>query len=182
MGKGTTLSKKKKAPSIHSRSARRATSPSIDTDKSLKNVRPPPESVDHRPSVLSIHHSAGVTKKQKKGRALSSKARKRQEKAQDRAFAVMERTEKKVSISKNQSRMIQSRAKMWEEVNQQIPSTKSGIKVTMDQDEESSDESGLDAGMGGVEERTSHADGAVKVPVESASESAMLEDDFDGIL
>ncbi|KAI0167155.1 Alb1-domain-containing protein [Hypoxylon sp. FL1284] len=123
MAKGG-IAKKKKAPSAHSRAARRATSPSIDTDKSLKNVQPPAESVDHRPSILSIHHGAGVSKKVKKGRNMSSKARKRFEKGQDRAAAIMERTEQKVAKSKGQARTIQSRRKAWDEINHQIPTNK----------------------------------------------------------
>ncbi|KAI1214527.1 Alb1-domain-containing protein [Annulohypoxylon truncatum] len=123
MGKGT-IAKKKKGPSIHSRAARRATSPGIDTDKSLKNVQPPAESVDYRPSILSIHQGAGVTKKTKKSRNMSSKARKRYEKGQDRAAAVMDRTEKKINKSKGQARIIQTRRKTWDEVNNQIPATK----------------------------------------------------------
>ncbi|KAI0201123.1 Alb1-domain-containing protein [Astrocystis sublimbata] len=117
-----TIAKKKKGPSIRSRAARRATSPGIDTDKSLKNVQPPPESVDHRPSILALHVGAGVTKKQKKGRALSSRARKRQEKAQDRAAAIMERTETKIAKSKDSSRAIQGRSEAWDKINQSIPS------------------------------------------------------------
>ncbi|KAI0525702.1 Alb1-domain-containing protein [Xylaria bambusicola] len=120
MAKGA-ISKKKKAPSLHSRAARRATSPSINTDKSLKDVQPPPESVDHRPSVLAIHQGAGVSKKQKKSRAMSSKARKRHEKAQDRAAAIIERTEKKVALSKDKSRAIEGRRKVWEEINKNVP-------------------------------------------------------------
>jgi len=113
---------------------------------------------------------------------MSSKARKRQEKAQDRAAAVMDRTEKKVVLSKNQSRTIQSRRKVWEEVNQQIPSMKADIKGKIDQDEKSSDESGLDDRIGGVEERTSQNDNGDKMHMVPAPETAMIQDDFDGIL
>ncbi|KAL7625638.1 hypothetical protein AAE478_004858 [Parahypoxylon ruwenzoriense] len=123
MAKGA-IAKKKKGPSIHSRAARRATSPSINTDKSLKNVQPPAESVDHRPSVLSIHHGAGVLKKAKKGRNASYRARKRHEKGQDRAAAITERTEQKIAKSKGQARTIQSRRKAWDEINHQIPADK----------------------------------------------------------
>ncbi|KAI1336215.1 Alb1-domain-containing protein [Xylariaceae sp. FL0016] len=135
MAKGV-ISKKRKAPSVHSRAARRATSPSIDTDKSLKDVQPPTESVNHRPSVLSIHHGAGISKKQKKGRNLSSKARKRQEKAQDRAAAIMERTERKVGKSKGQARNIETRRKTWNEINNAIPLNKEGRDDEKPADEE----------------------------------------------
>ncbi|KAF3063671.1 hypothetical protein GL218_02297 [Daldinia childiae] len=120
MAKGV-ISKKRKAPSVHSRAARRATSPSIDTDKSLKNVQPPAESVDHRPSVLAIHQGAGVSKKTTKSKNMSSKARRRYEKGQDRAANIMERTERKIAKSKGKARTIQTRSKAWDEINNQIP-------------------------------------------------------------
>ncbi|RYO80552.1 hypothetical protein DL766_001095 [Monosporascus sp. MC13-8B] len=139
MAKGG-ISKKARAPSKHSRSARRATSPSIDTDKSLKDVKPPAESINHRPSILAIHHGAGVSKKAKKARNLSSKARRRQEKAQDRAAAVIERTELKVAKSKGQARTIQTRRKAWDDINVQIP--QSNKKSDRDQDGGEEDEDG----------------------------------------
>ncbi|KAL2019984.1 hypothetical protein VTK56DRAFT_8984 [Thermocarpiscus australiensis] len=121
MAKGN-ISKGKKAPSIHSRAARRATSPSIDTDRSLKHVRPPPESVDRRPAVLAAHHTGGVTKKAKTNRkaVMSSKARRRREKSMDRAEAIMERTAVKVQKSKGHAKVIHSRKKAWEEINREV--------------------------------------------------------------
>ncbi|CAK7201192.1 hypothetical protein SEUCBS139899_003895 [Sporothrix eucalyptigena] len=110
----------KRAPSKHSREARRATSPGIDLDKSLKNVKPPETSVNMRPAILGIHQAAGVTKRIKKqGRksVLSAKARKRQERGLDMAAAVMERTAQKVQRSKSNARAIQSRSKEWTEIN-----------------------------------------------------------------
>ncbi|KAI1444593.1 Alb1-domain-containing protein [Annulohypoxylon stygium] len=154
MAKGG-IGKKKKGPSIHSRAARRATSPGIDTDKSLKNVQPPPESVDYRPSILSIHQGAGVTKKTKKSRNMSSKARRRYEKGQDRAAAIMDRTEQKITKSKGQARTIQTRRKTWDEVNNQIPATKkSQAEAEEDDDVETSE---LDDEMGDakIEDTTS---------------------------
>ncbi|KAI1115767.1 Alb1-domain-containing protein [Nemania sp. NC0429] len=187
MAKGT-IAKKKKAPSLHSRAARRATSPGIDTDKSLKNVQPPPESVDNRPSILAIHQGAGVAKKQKKGRALSSKARKRHEKAQDRAAALLERTEKRVALSKDQSRTIQGRRKDWEQINQNIPlsnSSKEGTKPKAQRDEGDADEwddvGDDDDEMAGVSgERGSDADNVDSV--RPAIETTIDQDDGDGIL
>ncbi|KAJ8125203.1 hypothetical protein O1611_g8437 [Lasiodiplodia mahajangana] len=182
MAKGT-ISKKRKVPSLHSRAARRATSPGIDTDKSLKNAKPPPESIDHRPSILAIHHDAGVSKKQKKGRALSSKARKRHEKAQDRAAAIMERTEKKVALSKGQSRTIQSRRKAWEEINH---NSRVEPKGNARLEEDNTDKSEFDDEMGGAEEegrnqQTSVTDKADVIG--PATTTAMdQDDDDDGIL
>ncbi|KAI1489316.1 Alb1-domain-containing protein [Biscogniauxia mediterranea] len=183
MAKGA-ISRKKKAPSVRSRAARRATSPSIDTDKSLKNVQPPPESVDHRPSILAIHHGAGVSKKSKKGRGMSSKARKRYEKEQDRAVAIMERTQKKVAKSKGQARTIHSRAKAWDEINKQIPTTTRKSIEEISDEEEDQEESELDDEMneapeakqaGGDDAAAAAVTGTVPIPLE-------IDEDHDGIL
>ncbi|KAI0407376.1 Alb1-domain-containing protein [Xylaria palmicola] len=185
MGKGT-ISKKKKAPSLHSRAARRATSPGIDTDKSLKNVQPPPESVDHRPSILAIHQGAGVSKKQKKGRAVSSKARKRQEKAQDRAAAIMERTEKKVSLSKDQSRAIQGRRKVWDEINRSalLDMDKAASKgdAPAQKDNASSDSEFDDEMDEAAEERRNRQGDADEVGMAIPAAEATMDQDSDGIV
>ncbi|KAL2266511.1 hypothetical protein VTJ83DRAFT_5863 [Remersonia thermophila] len=120
MAKGT-ITKGKKAPSKHSRAARRATSPGIDTDKSLKDVQPPPGSIDRRPAVLAAHHAAGVTKKAKSGRkaVLSSRARRRQLKSMDRAEAVMDRTAVKVQKSIGHAKVISARKKAWDDINRE---------------------------------------------------------------
>ncbi|OTA87643.1 hypothetical protein M434DRAFT_399381 [Hypoxylon sp. CO27-5] len=179
MAKGA-ITKKKKAPSIHSRAARRATSPSIDTDKSLKNAQPPAESVDHRPSVLAIHQGAGVTKKTKKSRNMSSKARRRHEKGQDRAAAIMERTEQKVAKSKGQARTIQTRRKTWDEVNNQIPSNKKTSRAESN-GEDGQEKSELDEEMDGAQvvKVTEGAASTGKVPLQDAIED---EEQDDGIL
>jgi len=106
------------APSKHSRAARRATSPGIDTDKSLKKARPPSDSGSHRPSVLALRAAAGVSKK-KSGRkaTLSAKARRRLDKSQDRAEQVMERTALKVARSRGQARNIDDRKRGWGDIN-----------------------------------------------------------------
>ncbi|KAM0273148.1 hypothetical protein ACHAQH_008468 [Verticillium albo-atrum] len=113
------ISRKAKAPSKHSRAARRETEVDIDTDKSLKNVKAPAESVDARPSVLQAQHGAGIMKKNKAGRkaVLSTKARRRAEKGADRAEAIMDRTANKKEKSRGHSKVIQGRAKNWEDVN-----------------------------------------------------------------
>ncbi|KAK3297576.1 Alb1-domain-containing protein [Chaetomium fimeti] len=120
MAKGS-IAKGKRGPSIHSRAARRATSPGIDTDKSLKEVRAPQESIDRRPAVLAAHHAGGVSKKAKSGRrsVLSTRARRRQERSMDRAEAVMDRTAVKVQKSKGHARVIHGRRKTWDEVNRE---------------------------------------------------------------
>ncbi|KAL2135064.1 hypothetical protein VTI74DRAFT_9880 [Chaetomium olivicolor] len=178
MAKGN-ISKGKRAPSLHSRAARRASSPSINTDKSLKDVRPPQESVDRRPAVLAAHHSGGVTKKAKSGRkaVLSSKARRRQEKSMDRAEAVMDRTALKVQKSKGHAKVINSRKKTWDEINKEVfgaeeqPKLSKKAKAKLEEDAMVAafyaDEDG-DAEMGGADEIGEAPGAAAAVPVPSA--------------
>jgi hypothetical protein len=110
------------AASVHSRAVRRATSPGIDLDKSLKDVKPPSDAREIRPSVLAIHQGAGITKKSKHGRksVVSARAARRKEKGMDRAEAFMDKKEKKVEKSKGRSKNVQDRSKAWEVQNKAI--------------------------------------------------------------
>ncbi|KAK4460208.1 Alb1-domain-containing protein [Cladorrhinum samala] len=126
-----TVAKGKKAPSKHSRAARRDMPVDIDTDKSLKEARAPQDSVDNRPAVLAAHRSGGVTKK-KSGRkaVLSHKARQRAEKSMDRAEAIMERTLTKIQKSKNSAKVIAQRRKPWEDINGDVGGVVPAKKLT----------------------------------------------------
>ncbi|KAI9743162.1 MAG: hypothetical protein M1818_003457 [Claussenomyces sp. TS43310] len=152
---GKTAAPKKKGQSVHSRAAKRASSPSIDTDKSLKNIKPPVESTNNRPSVLAVHQGAGVSKKSKNGRksGLSSKAKRRQEKAVDRAEAVMDRTEGKIEKSRGKARTVQDRAKAWEEHNRKIAAARVAKEEALEKMVE-------DAAAENEEERTNSAETA----------------------
>ncbi|TGO18284.1 hypothetical protein BTUL_0011g00900 [Botrytis tulipae] len=130
MGKTAPL-KNKASTSVRSRAAKRASSPSIDTDKSLKNVKAPAETV-YNPQILSPHQGAGVSKK-KSGRQLSSKAKKRQNKGMDRAEAVMDRTSTKIEKSKYRGRNVQERAKTWEALNKKA---QEAVQAAMDKENE----------------------------------------------
>jgi hypothetical protein len=149
--------------SIHSRAAKRASSPSIDTDKSLKDVKPPAESLNFRPSILAIHQGAGVTKKSKNGRksVLSSKAKRRQERGMDRAEAVMDKNEKKVEKSRGRARTVQERSKAWDELNRKMVAKKAREAALAlekenwvdDEDDEEDEETLLDSAvMDGVKD------------------------------
>lgn len=107
---------------MHSRAARRLTSPSIDLDKSLKYIKPPSFTKKSRPSILEIHQGAGVIKKTKTHRksVLSAKAKRRHEKGFDHAVAVLERTENKRNKSKVKAKISQERSIDWEDVNKQM--------------------------------------------------------------
>ncbi|KAH6724322.1 Alb1-domain-containing protein [Leptodontidium sp. MPI-SDFR-AT-0119] len=118
----TAPTKKKGVTSVHSRAAKRASSPGIDLDKSLKDLKPPPTTKNQRASVLAIHQGAGISKKSKNGRksVLSAKAKRRQEKGLDRAEAVIDKKEIKIEKSKDRARTVQERAKNWEELNKKM--------------------------------------------------------------
>ena len=121
--------------------------------------------------MLAAHHSSGVTKKAKSGRkaVLSSKARRRQEKAMDRAEAVMDRTAVKVQKSKTSAKVIHSRKKTWDEVNKEAlgkeeqPKLSKKAKAKMEEDAMVAafyaDEDG-DAEMEGAEEDEEQQQGA----------------------
>ncbi len=136
----------KSVATSRSREMRRAASPSIDTDKSLKVVVPP-EKKAKTAKVLQIHAGAGITKKNKHGRkaVLSARAKKRQEDAMDRAEANMDKKSTRVEKSKDRARTVQSRSKVWEEQNRRNEELKAAHAKLMAesewQDEESGEES-----------------------------------------
>ncbi|MCJ1224297.1 hypothetical protein MMC12_000942 [Toensbergia leucococca] len=117
MAKTARLKKASKSTSLHSRSAKRASSPSINLDKSLTSIKAPAESLDHRPSILLIHKGAGVTKRKAKGKPLSRQQKRRHEKGVGRAEAVLDKTERKVQRSAVREKVVKERGVAWEEVN-----------------------------------------------------------------
>ncbi|KAL6691481.1 Alb1 domain-containing protein [Trichoderma pleuroticola] len=126
----------KRAPSKRSRAARRATSPSINTDKSLKDVSLPSTSASSssaRPSVLAARHSAGVTKKSRRGRQLSAKGRRRQEKGLEMAEAFVERTSKKLEKSLGKAKVVQARSKKWDDINKDVQGAKANAFAVLSQ-------------------------------------------------
>ncbi|RNJ58873.1 hypothetical protein D7B24_003962 [Verticillium nonalfalfae] len=150
-GTQNTALTRRAAPSKHSRAARRETDVDIDTDKSLKNVKAPAESVDSRPAVLQAQHGAGITKKNKAGRkaVLSTKARRRAEKGADRAEAIMDRTANKKEKSRGHSKVIQGRAKNWEDVNKKSLDEVRRALMAAEDDSADEDEHAKDAAAAG---------------------------------
>ncbi|EKJ72705.1 hypothetical protein FPSE_07105 [Fusarium pseudograminearum CS3096] len=177
---------KKRAISIHSRAARRATDIDIDTDKSLKEVQPPPRDAPHRPSVLAAQHSAGISKKAKRGRKdkMSAKARQRHEKGLEMAAAVAERTQNKIEKSKGRSRNIQTRAKNWEEINRAAEEAERAAEEADKARDIANEEAKKDEGdedMDGADEKTLTApvtDDSAAIP----TNSVQADEDGDEIL
>ncbi|KAL2889362.1 Alb1-domain-containing protein [Ceratocystis lukuohia] len=145
MSKGG-IKKKDRAPSERSRAARREFSPSLDAGRAVRALSPAaPEKVDSRPSVLAIHHGAGVSKKIKSGRkaAKSFKQRRRQERGIDRAEAVADITANKIARSVDHNKSVRSRNKTWDEVNKSLGGTKTkskfGFELLGEEDGENDD-------------------------------------------
>ena len=164
------------APSIHSRAARRATDIDIDTDKSLKEVKPPPRDAPHRPSVLAAHASAGVTKKAKRGRKdkMSAKARARHEKGLEMAAAVAERTQNKIEKSKGRGRNVQQRAKNWEEINKAAEEAENAQESGDEEVKQNERGFEMDEEMNGADEST------LTAPAEDNAPAAAPQADEDG--
>jgi hypothetical protein len=100
------------APSIHSRAARREASPSLNTDKSLKEARAPSPSHDH---LYARPQASGGIRKKKKASTKAQKAR--HAAALERADIVKEQIQVKKSKSFVKMKSIRNRRKDWEDVN-----------------------------------------------------------------
>lgn len=180
------------APSLHSRAARRATSPSIDTDKSLKTVRPPAASLNQRPSVLGLHQSAGVSKKTSRGRKAvrSTRARRRHERGLERAEEIVDRTANKIAKSKRAASHIAERKKAWEDVNGSVGKSKVGSSNMFaglaaatggDGEDDDEEEDGWEDDEGGDDEMADAAPAAPKTTA-SVAPPAPGDDDDEEIL
>ncbi len=101
------------AANPRSRASKRATSPSINLDKSLKDA---PRVED---AVLAPRPNAGISKKKsgKRGNARSTRQKVRQEKGLQRAEAVMDQLEIKKTKAGGREGKRRERRKVWEEVN-----------------------------------------------------------------
>ncbi|KAL6849081.1 hypothetical protein ACO1O0_008611 [Amphichorda felina] len=164
---------KNRAPSKHSRAARRATSPSIDLDKSLKDFKPPAySSGTQRPSVLAVHQSAGVQKKAKTKSRMSSKARRRHERGLQMGEAVAERTHKKVERSKVRGRAVVDRSKRWEDINK-----KAQVEEQRADEEESDGADGEDKGWETDEDMSAGAKAAAN-PESAPAAQAPADEGF----
>ncbi|KAJ5620320.1 hypothetical protein N7510_004304 [Penicillium lagena] len=126
---------KNRPQSQHSRAARRAASPSLDLDKSLKTLPRAESPTVQRPSVLSERANSGVQKRQKKGKNMTKAQRLRQQKGLERAEAVVDQMEVKLTKSANRQKTINSRRAAWEDTNR-----KSTIFQALQQEEDETDD------------------------------------------
>ncbi|QDS77307.1 hypothetical protein FKW77_004589 [Venturia effusa] len=115
MGK---IAKPKKKASLHSRAARRAESPSLNIDKSLKTIKPPESNPHVHIFSNSAVHNSGIRKKKAKPLKRSQKIR--QQKGIERADIVKEQNDTKLVKSLDKLRTVKERAKAWETLNPKL--------------------------------------------------------------
>lgn len=106
---------------MHSRTARRAASPSLNLDKSAKPSHTTRDSASpSRPTKINPHalaaKDAGIIKKQKKSN-MTRGQRVRQQKGLERAADNMDKLELKRLKSLGKAGTIKERAKGWEDIN-----------------------------------------------------------------
>ncbi|OAP62869.1 hypothetical protein AYL99_02096 [Fonsecaea erecta] len=130
-------SKVKKDPTANprSRASKRATSPSIDIDKSIKDA---PRASDATP-VLAARPNSGVTKAKRKQKPLSRGQRRRHEKGLARAEMVQDQFARKVEDASHRLKKRRERKGMWEDVNgttNKFGTLMAALGDTADQNEE----------------------------------------------
>ncbi|KAK5723350.1 hypothetical protein LTR15_005048 [Elasticomyces elasticus] len=106
---------KKREVSFRSRAARRGASPPVKDAPA--NAKPAVKETEYKPWLHNAQN-AGISKKQK-AKPLKRQQKVRQARAMEKADAVVDKLERKVADSKARSKRIQSRAKAWEELNEQ---------------------------------------------------------------
>ncbi|KAF2452599.1 Alb1-domain-containing protein [Lineolata rhizophorae] len=117
-----TAKMKSKPPTKHSRAARRAASPSIDTDKSLKAIAPPKSKTTY---VAPTPVRTGRVSKQKPKRR---QQRERRQRGVERADVFADKLEKKVEDSVGRGKRAKARRAEWEELNKVLSGTDQGSK------------------------------------------------------
>jgi len=136
---------KTKQKSLHSRAARREASPSLNLDKSLKNI-PPPSNASSIPNLHAVH--SGAITKSKKNKPLSRQKRIRQRKGIERADIVNDQLEKKVEKSLKRQKVVKERAKDWSDMNKKVQS-KGAFAALAEDDGEGEWEDVKEVDMGG---------------------------------
>ncbi|RAK95259.1 Alb1 domain-containing protein [Aspergillus ibericus CBS 121593] len=128
---------KSRPQSKHSRAARRAASPSLEVDKSITSLPRAQETTVQRESILSERANAGITKKQSKSKAKTRAQRLRQQKGVERAEAVVDQMEKKVTKSVGRAKAVKARRADWEDLNRK---SKSMFQALNDEAEDDMDD------------------------------------------
>ncbi|KIW86231.1 hypothetical protein Z517_01626 [Fonsecaea pedrosoi CBS 271.37] len=108
-----TFSHKRFTANPRSRASKRATSPSIDVDKSIRDA---PRASDATP-ILAARPNGGITKPKRKQKPLSRGQRRRHEKGLARAEMVQDQHARKIEDASHRLKKRRERKGMWEEVN-----------------------------------------------------------------
>ncbi|PYI00650.1 hypothetical protein BO78DRAFT_465170 [Aspergillus sclerotiicarbonarius CBS 121057] len=132
---------KSRPQSKHSRAARRAASPSLEVDKSITSLPRAQETTVQRESILSERANSGITKKQSKSKAKTRAQRLRQQKGVERAEAVVDQLEKKVTRSAGRAKAIKARRGEWEDLNRK---SKTMFEALNDEAEDNMDDATMD--------------------------------------
>lgn len=157
-----------------SRAAKRATSPSIDTDKSLKEG---PRASDATP-MLTAKPYAGITKSKKKQKSMTRGQRKRQERGLDRAVVVQDQLVKKFGDVQKRQKKIRERKGLWEDANGRSNFDKLANTAFAEEDNDADGGSWEDEEMEEVQDLNAHVkivDG-VKLPASAAATKLVVVD------
>ncbi|GKZ37483.1 hypothetical protein AbraIFM66950_009033 [Aspergillus brasiliensis] len=167
---------KSRPQSKHSRAARRAASPSLDVDKSLTTLPRAEETTVQRDSILSERANAGISKKQSKSKAKSRAQRLRQQKGVERAEAVMDQLEKKVTKSVGRAKVVKARAADWEDLNRK---SKSMFEALNEEPDDNMDDAMMDdAAASKPAKRVSKPAPVTQAPVVEEHEGIDVDDDI----
>ncbi|KAJ5629857.1 hypothetical protein N7528_003514 [Penicillium herquei] len=165
----------KSKPNANTRAARRAASPSLELDRSLRSAPRAESPAAERPSVLAERRSSGIQKKQK-GKNLTRAQRLRQQKGMDRAEAVLDQLEIKKAKSVSRAKNVKARAADWEALN-----TKALAFAALQKDNEADDDEDDDAMDAETEAVQSKPNPFVSQSTNAGAEDPAPTDDYDEI-
>ncbi|KAH8725750.1 Alb1-domain-containing protein [Phaeosphaeriaceae sp. PMI808] len=129
-----TAKVKKRPVTIHSRAARRASSPSLNLDKTLKTKPTRDSASPSRPSqakhhtVLATNHNGGIQKKSSNKNNMTRAQRLRHQKGLERAADNLDKMQVRVVKSLGKEQVIKGRSKGWDDVNAEGVGRKKGRK------------------------------------------------------
>lgn len=163
-----------------SRAAKRASSPSLNLDKTLTEVS---RASDATP-VLGVrpHASNGIQKSKKKAKPLKRGQRARQEKGLARAEAVLDQLEKKKAVSQVKVKKVRSRRALWEEINDEAIEEKRKVPRLLvggneNRENEGAEDVGWEDEQGDAEMKTVDVGGVeVKVPLSAPLAQVVVVD------
>ncbi|KAJ5713073.1 uncharacterized protein N7483_010254 [Penicillium malachiteum] len=165
----------KSKPNANTRAARRAASPSLELDRSLRSAPRAESPTAERPSVLAERRTSGIQKKQK-GKKMTRAQRLRQQKGMDRAEAVLDQLEIKKAKSVGRAKSVKERSADWEALN-----TKASAFAAIQKDNEEYDDEDDDDMDAETEPMKSKPNPFVSQSTNAGLEDPAPTDDYDEI-